>query len=138
MGRRGWAQLALMLALADAAAWAPLFKSLQQQHHPAMGSGGVLLEPAGQKFSGTEAGASGRVQLHAGSEDGREHFCLLGWAGLVFFPPSSPFKWLPCQPSAVQNFCATSEVGFWLSWHISFWFVKSQNHRMGEVIRDHT
>lgn len=87
MGRRGWAQLALMLALADAAAWAPLFKSLQQQHHPAMGSGGVLLEPAGQKFSGTEAGASGCVQLHAGSEDGREHF----WAGLGwFFSPLPP------------------------------------------------
>lgn len=98
----------------------PLSKSLLQ-HHPAMDSGGVQLPPAGQKFSGAEAGASGRVRLHAvflhGSEDGREHFCLLGWVGwFFFFFPSSPFKWLPCQPSAVQNFHATSEVLFQLCW----------------------
>lgn len=65
-----------------------LSKSLLQ-HHPAMDSGGVQLPPAGQKFSGTEAGALGCVRLHAvflhGSKDGREHFCLLGWVGWFFF-----------------------------------------------------
>lgn len=144
---RGWAQLALRLALADAGAWAPLFKSLLQQHHPAMGSGGVQLPPAGQKFSGTEAGASGRVQLHAvflhGSEDGREHFCLLGWVGCFFF-----FSFLPFLMAALSAICCTKlachfKSGLlvllaWLSRRVSWWFVKSQSHRMGKVARDHT
>lgn len=43
---------------------APLFKPLLQ-HHPAMGSGGVQLLPAGQKFSGPGAGALRHVRLHA-------------------------------------------------------------------------
>lgn len=66
-----------------------LFLKSLLQHHPPMDSGGVQLPPAGQKFSGTEAGASRRVQLHAvflhESEDGREHFWLLGWVGFFFF-----------------------------------------------------
>lgn len=39
------------------------------------------------------------------------------WGGLiVVFFFFFPFKWLPCQPSAVQNFHATSEVLFQLCW----------------------
>lgn len=95
---------------------APLFKSLLQ-HHPAMDSEGVQPLPAGQKFSGPEAGASetrlaSRRVFTWISEDGS---ASAFWGG--FCPhPTPPFKWLPCQPSAVQNFHATSNVDFEMCW----------------------
>lgn len=122
----------------------PLFQSLLQ-HHPAMGSGGVQLPPAGQKFSGTEAGASGRVRLHAVFFTwiwGWQRALLPSGVGWLFF-----FSFLPFYMAALSAICCTKlscrfrsgllVVLAWLSWHISWWFVKSQNHRSGKVARDH-
>lgn len=66
------------------------------------------------------------------------------WGGLVGFFFSFPLLLNGCLVSHLlyKTFmplqkCSFSCVGL-VSWHISWWFVKSQNHRMGKVVRDHT
>lgn len=66
------------------------------------------------------------------------------WGGLaVFF-----FSFLPFLMAALSAICCTKlachfRSGLlvllaWLSRRVSWWFVKSQSHRMGKVARDHT